>query len=131
MTNNLKDAFASVINKKNEVKNDYEIRKQKHLEKSKALAENMVEHLSFLTEYGFKVYSQQYYEDCIPFHFAYEAVIKRPDGSHGAIIYPCSRNNVASSWQLYPEGMTGMACLGEHFFKTWEDLVKGIAYTLC
>lgn len=131
MTNNLKDAFVSVINKKSEVKNDYETRKQKHLEKSKALADNMVEHLSFLTEYGFKVYSQQYYEDCIPFHFAYEVVIKKPNGSHGAIIYPCSRNNVASSYQIVSEGVSGMEALGIHIFKTWDDLAKAIAYTLC
>lgn len=131
MTNNLKDAFTSVINKKNEVKNDYEICKQKHLEKSKALADNMVEHLSFLTEYGFKVYSRQYYKDFIPFNCAYEVIIKKPNGSHGAIIYPCSRNNVAISYQIVPEGVSGMEALGVHIFKTWEDLAKGIAYTLC
>lgn len=131
MANNLKDAFVSAVNKKNEARNDYEIRKQKHLEKSKALADDMVEHLSFLTDLGFKVYSHQCYDDSYSFHYAYDVVIVKPNGSHGANVHPMRDDYVASSWQLYPEGTTGTACLGQFFFKTWEDLAKAIAYTLC
>lgn len=130
MKNNLKDAFISVINKKKEAKSDYEIRKQEHLKQRKALADNVVRRISFLIEYGFEVYSQMYYEDCIPFNHSYEVVIKKPNGSLGGIIYPCDGEYVASSYQIFPEdGYFGNP--SPYFYKTWEDLAKAIAWTLC
>lgn len=129
--NNLRNAFTSVINKKNKEQTDYNKRLQEHLERRKSLADAMVERLLFLQDYGFKVYSRQFYDDARMFHFDYEVVIIKPNGDHGAILYPCTGEYVCYSYQVYPEGTTGMATLGRFYFKTWEDLTKAIAYTLC
>lgn len=127
----LKNAFMEVINKKNEAKNKAKNELEEWLKKRKALADNMVEKLSFLTELGFKLEIRRYYEDCSRFHFNYEVAITKPNGDHGANIYPCEGEYVASSYQVAKEGENPMSFLGITFFETWDELARGIAYALC
>ena len=127
----LKNAFMEVINKNKEAQNKAQKELEEWLKKRKALADNMVEKLSFLTELGFKLEIRQHYVDCLRFHFDYEVIITKPNGCHGAVIYPCEGEYVASSWQVAKEGVNPMEFLGRTMFKTWDELARGIAYALC
>ena len=127
----LKNAFMEVINKKKEAQNKAQKEFEEWMKKRKALADNMVEKLSFLTELGFKLEIRRYYEDCSRFHFDYEVIITKPNGSHGAVIYPCEGKHIAGAWEVAKEGENPMSTLGKTFFDTWDELARGIAYALC
>lgn len=131
MENELENAFISVINKKKEAKAIAESNEQKYSEERKALADNIVKHLSFLTTHGFKVYSKMYNLDQLPYGHTYVVVVKNPDGSRSGVINPRKDDYyIADSCEISSDDSSCMNT-GYYLFKTWEDLVKGIACTLC